>query len=150
LAASLIIPFLNQNLANHEISPQATFIEMEVIHWLRESLGYSVLTTYHYARDIGGITTLGGYLSSTVAPLGPRRKLLPGSILNGIPILPGHIRVLMPDVIEHYSIRSAMEWLWMGECNMFRVPVDDEFRMIGEALQQIIDQERRTIKFWRV
>lgn len=143
LAAALLIPLLNQNMANQEIcSPQATFVEMEVVHWLRETLGYSVPATYSAASGIGGILTLGGCLSNTIALLAAREKLFPGSGLKGIPVLPSKIRVLVPNVIEHYSIRSAMAWLSLGEQNVVRVPVDNEFRMDQEALKRIIDQER--------
>ncbi|KAI9150761.1 L-2,4-diaminobutyrate decarboxylase [Paramyrothecium foliicola] len=143
LAAALLIPFLNQNMANQEIcSPRATFIEMEVIHWLREALGYSVPTTYSTAGDIGGIQTLGGCLSNTIALLAAREKIFPGSGYDGIPVVPSKIRVLVPDVIEHYSIRSAMAWLSLGEQNVIRIPIDGNFLTDKEALKRIIKQER--------
>lgn len=143
LAAALLTPLLNQNMANQEIgSPEATFVEMEVIHWLREALGYSVPASYSTADSIGGILTLGGCLSNTIALLAAREKLFPGSGLKGIPVLPSKIRVSVPNVIEHYSIRSALPWLSLGEQNVVRVPVDDEFRMDQDALKRIIDQER--------
>lgn len=143
LAAALLIPLLNQNMANQEIcSPQATFVEMEVIHWLREAIGYCVPSTYTTASGIGGILTLGGCLSNTVALLAAREKLFPGSGLQGIPVLPRNIRVLVPNIIEHYSIRSSMSWLSLGEQNVIRIPVDNEFRMDQDALKRTIDQER--------
>ncbi|KAF3030314.1 hypothetical protein E8E11_002132 [Didymella keratinophila] len=143
LAAAMLIPMLNQNMANQEIcSPQATFIEMEVIHWLRDALGYSVPTSYSAASDVGGVETLGGCLSNTIALLAAREKLFPGSGLKGIPVLPNKIRVLVPNLIEHYSIRSAMAWISLGEQNVIRVPVNDKFRMDQTALKRIIQEER--------
>ncbi|CAF3446672.1 unnamed protein product [Fusarium graminearum] len=143
LAAALLIPLLNQNIANQEIcSPEATFIEMEVVHWLRETVGYPVPETYTKASGIGGVLTLGGCLSNTIALLAAREKCFPGSGIQGIPVLPTKIRVLVPSVTEHYSIRSAMAWLSLGEKNVIRVPVDSKFHMDREALKQIIDRER--------
>ncbi|KAJ7601751.1 pyridoxal phosphate-dependent transferase, partial [Mycena rosella] len=111
LAAAVLTPLLNQNMANQDIcSPEATFIEMETIHWLREALGYP--------------------------------KLFPSCGLHGLPILPSKIRVLVPAVIEHYSIRSAMGWLSLGEQNVIRVPVDNQFCMNQNALKRIIDEQR--------
>ncbi|EXK42926.1 hypothetical protein FOMG_05670 [Fusarium oxysporum f. sp. melonis 26406] len=80
LGAALLIPLLNQNMANPETCPpEATLVEMEVIHWLREALGYPVLGTYTKAMDIGGAFTPGGCLSNTVALLAAREKGFPGS-----------------------------------------------------------------------
>lgn len=48
----------------------------------------------------------------------------------------------MPDIIEYYSIRSAMAWLSLGEQNVARVPVDEDLRMDLDALASIIDTQR--------
>ncbi|KAJ7060275.1 pyridoxal phosphate-dependent transferase [Mycena amicta] len=143
LAAAVLTPLLNQNMANQDIcSPEATFIEMETIHWLREALGYPVPNSYSAASSIGGILTLGGCLSNCIALVAAREKLFPGCSLHGLPVLPSKIRVLVPAVIEHYSIRSSMGWLSLGEQNVIRVPVDDQFRMNQTALKRIIDEQR--------
>jgi len=143
LAASILTPLLNQNMANQNIcSPEATFIEMEVVHWMRSALGYSVPPTYSMASEIGGVLTLGGCLSNTISLVAARERLFPGSGLGGIPVLPSKVRVLVPNVIEHYSIRSAMAWLSLGERNVVRVPVDNEFRMDQDALERIIGEEK--------
>jgi L-2,4-diaminobutyrate decarboxylase len=115
---------------------------MEVVHWLRENLGYSVPSSYSKSREIGGILTLGGCLSNTIALLAAREKLFPGCGLNGLPVLPGTVRILVPDIIEHYSIRSGMSWLGMGEKNVVRVPVDDRYCIDQGALEQVIAHER--------
>ncbi|KAF5712901.1 glutamic acid decarboxylase [Fusarium mundagurra] len=142
VGAALLIPLLNQNMANPETCPpEVTFVEMEVIHWLRGALGYPVLGAYTKAIDIGGVFTPGGCLSNTVALLAAREKCFPGSRLNGIPVLPSNIRVLVPDIAENHSIRSAMAIMSLGEENILPIPVDAEFRMDQEALKRIIDQE---------
>ncbi|KAL5626029.1 hypothetical protein FOBRF1_000372 [Fusarium oxysporum] len=142
LGAALLIPLLNQSMANPETCPpEATLVEMEIIHWLREALGYPVLGTYTKAMDIGGVFTPGGCLSNTVALLAAREKCFPGSRLRGIPVLLSKIRVLVPDMAENHSIRSAMAMISPGEDNIIPVPVDAEFHMDQEALRYIIDQE---------
>ena len=86
LAASVLVPLLNQNMVNHDISSrEATFIEMEVVHWIRAALGYSVAPTYSMASEIGGILILGGCLSNTIALVAARERLFPGSGLRGPP-----------------------------------------------------------------
>ena len=143
LGAALLVPFLNQNLANQEIcAPVATFIEMEVVHWLRQLLGYQVLDTYTSSQDAGGVLTLGGTLSNTVALMAARENAFPGTVAHGLPVPAQKVRLLVPDVIEHYSIRSAMAWLGLGEQNLVRVPVDDVFRVQLDDLDRCIDEER--------
>jgi glutamate/tyrosine decarboxylase-like PLP-dependent enzyme len=70
-----------------------------------------------------------------------RESLFPGSGMNGLPVVGSKIRFLVPDVIEHYSIRSAMAWLRMGEANVVRVPVDDVYRMKIHELERVIKEE---------
>ncbi|KAG9251492.1 pyridoxal phosphate-dependent transferase [Emericellopsis atlantica] len=111
-------------MANQEIcSPEATFVEMEVIHWLREALGYSVPAMYTSASGIGGILTLGGCLSNTIALLAAREKLFPGSGLKGIPVLPSKIRSGPPwQSIDHLDalaeiLRKNDIWFHIDACH---------------------------------
>ena len=57
-----------------------------------------------------------------------REHCFPDSRLYGLPVAPAQVCVLVPDIIEHYSIRSAMAWLNMGEKHIIRVPVDTEIK----------------------
>lgn len=139
LAAAILVPMLNQNMANQYIcSPKATFMKMEVIHWLRRALGYSLPTSYSAASGIGGVEALGGCLSNAIALMAAREKLFPDSGTKGIPVVPSKIRVLVPDVIEHYSIRSGVAWLSLGEQNVIRIPVNENSRMDQVVLKRTI------------
>ncbi|KAE8454248.1 hypothetical protein EG329_005173 [Mollisiaceae sp. DMI_Dod_QoI] len=143
LGAAVLVPFLNQNMCNQDIqAPIASFIEMEVVHWLRQQLGFQVPPVYKTVTEIGGVMTAGGCLSNTVGMMAARESLFPGSGMNGLPVIASTIRVLVPDVIEHYSIRSAMAWLGMGEANVVRVPVDDVYRMRIHELERVIKEEK--------
>ena len=120
ITASLLIPLLNRNLANQDVcAPSAIFIEMEQVHCLRKLLGFPVPAEYSTVREIGGVLTLGGCLSNTVALMAAREYTFPGSSLRGLPIMPSQVRVLVPEIIGHYSIRSAMAWLGLGEGQVF-------------------------------
>ena len=47
IGAAILVPFLNQNMANQDIcAPHATFVEMEIVHWLRQQLGFPVASEY--------------------------------------------------------------------------------------------------------
>ncbi|KAH7154718.1 hypothetical protein DER46DRAFT_664427 [Fusarium sp. MPI-SDFR-AT-0072] len=79
LAASVFTPLLNQNMANRDIcAPFATFVEMEVVHWLRHQLGFSVPAEYSASREIDGVLTLGGALSNTMTLMAARQNVFPG------------------------------------------------------------------------
>lgn len=143
LGAAILIPFINQNMCNQDIqAPAASFVEMEVVHWLRQQLGFQVPSEYTTVTEIGGIMTAGGCLSNTVGMMAAREHLFPGSGMTGLPVVANQIRVIVPDIIEHYSIRSAMAWLGMGEANVVRVPVDDVYRMKIDELERVISEER--------
>jgi hypothetical protein len=81
---------------------------MEVVHWLRQQLGFDTPGQYTRSDQIGGILTLSGCLSNTVVLMAAREFVFPGSSMSGLGASPANIRVLVPDVIEHYSIRAAM------------------------------------------
>lgn len=86
VGAALLIPVLNQNMANLETCPpEATFVEMEVIHWLREALGYPVLGAYTKAMDAGGVFTSGGCLSNFCCAFGCDGKAFPRITLKWYP-----------------------------------------------------------------
>ena len=82
------IHFLNQNPCNQDIcAPVATFVEMEVVHWLRQLLGYQVPSAYSCSQEAGGILTVGGCLSNTIAKMAAREKAFPGTVACGLPVL---------------------------------------------------------------
>ena len=87
LTAAVFTPLLNQNMANQDIcAPVATFMEMEVVHWLRQQLGFAVPGVYSASREIGGTLTLGGCLSNTVALMAAREHTFPDSKMTGLPV----------------------------------------------------------------
>jgi L-2,4-diaminobutyrate decarboxylase len=58
LGAAMLVPFVNQNMCNQDIqAPMASFIEMEVVHWLRQQLGFQVPAEYATVTEIGGTST---------------------------------------------------------------------------------------------
>ena len=110
IAASLLIPLLNRNLANPDIcAPSVIFVEMELVHWLRKLLGFPVSTQYSTVREIGGVITLGGCFLTTVALMAARDHKFPGSGLKGLPVMAKQVRVLVPEIIEHYSYQSIYQ-----------------------------------------
>lgn len=139
VAASLLVPLLNQNLINQDFcAPAATFIEMETVHWLRGLVGYRTPSQYNNALEIGGCSVSGGVLANTIALLAAREALYPGSLQAGLPPVSKLGRVLVPAGVNHYSVRVALAWLGMGEQSVIEVPVDADYRYNLEALEDAI------------
>lgn len=143
LSAGLLSLFLNQNLINQSFcSPEATFIEMETIHWLRELVGYKNLERYNMASDIAGISAHGGVLANCIALLAARERVFPGTLANGLKEEPSKIKVLVPDGIGHYSIRASLSWLGIGESNLIGVAITKDYKTDLKKLEERIKSER--------
>ena len=92
LGAAMLVPLINQNMCNQDIqAPSATFVEMEVVHWLRQQLGYRVPSAYTTVTEIGGVLTVGGCLSNTYGLMAARESLFPGSGSTGLPVVASKI-----------------------------------------------------------
>ncbi len=142
LSSAIFYPFLNQNMINQDFcAPEATFAEMEVIHWLRKLVGYNAAETYSSALDVGGCSVTGGVLANTIALLVAREKAFPGTMESGVRFDVSKAKILVASRINHYSIKMAMAWLGLGQDNIVEVPIDANFRLNQSALAEIIKNE---------
>lgn len=105
--------FLQQNLINQKYcAPLATFIDMAVIRWMREYVGYQELPSKDI-NELGGIITTGGTISNVIALLMARTRKFPQSLSEGIKS-PTDYSIVIPADISHYSIKSGLMWLGCG------------------------------------
>ena len=108
---------MNQNLiAVDRSAPVATFVEIQVIEWLRELVGYASasLSALRGVRDVAGLWTTGGHLSNHVAmltALGHRFSEIRERGLRGLDTQP---TVIMAGPIAHYSHSDAAFHLGLG------------------------------------
>lgn len=113
LAGAILKEFLQQDLMNQRCcGPAATFLEIAVIRWLREAIGYPV-GEIGSIWDVGGAVTPGGTLSNTLAMLLARENRRPDTMVNGIDRA-DDFHIVVPEGISHYSIRGAVMWLGCG------------------------------------
>ncbi len=134
LMGAVLSDFLQQNLINQSFcSPSGTFVEMAVINWLRQIVGYDQVE----ADDVfgaGGIVTGGGTTSNTIAMLIAREQFRPNTMTNGVAGKKGV--VIVPRGIGHYSVKSAQMWIGNGAAI---VEVDtDGFRYDLSALRKAL------------
>ncbi|HCI05046.1 TPA: pyridoxal-dependent decarboxylase [Patescibacteria group bacterium] len=130
LGGAVLSDFLQQNLINQSFcAPSATFVEIAVLQWLREAVGYKRT----YPKDIwgvGGIITPGGTVSNAVGMMLARENKQAGTLENGVSS-PSSFKVVVPKGIGHYSVKSAQMWIGCGhnlievETDNFRYDLDD-------------------------
>lgn len=124
IVGALMSDFLQQNLINESFcSPIATHMEIAVINWLREIIGYSVRDNIDSVYDVGGIITYGGTGSNATALLLARENHENNTMQNGVRD-PENFKVIVPKGVGHYSISSSLMWLGIGS-NIVEVDTDN-------------------------
>lgn len=105
----------SQNLCNSlHISPTATIVEIQIIKWLREALGFKVKKDVKSVFEIGGIYSPGGVLSNTIGLLLAREKKFKQTMKKGVTFDPKKVKIFMPESVGHYSSKCAAAWLGLG------------------------------------
>lgn len=139
MAGGLLALFTQQNLINQSFdAPSATFIEITVLRWLRDLLGYRNLPVRDVRSvwDVGGIITHGGTTSNTVAMMLARERHAPGTMQAGVSD-PDRFAIIVPQGIGHYSVKSALTWIGVG-AHLVEVGTRDyryDLRALTEALR---------------
>ena len=117
IGGSVLGRLLNQNLiAVDRSAPAATFVEIQVIEWLRELVGYDAkpLDQIRGVKEVGGLWTTGGHLSNHVAMLAALGKMFPKARREGLRSLDVQPAVIMSGPIAHYSHSDAAFHLGLG------------------------------------
>ena len=83
------------------------------------------------------------HLTCTIGLLAARERKFPNSINNGLPILASKVKVVVPKVVNHYSVRASMSWLSLGQKNVIEVDVDDDYCFLPKALDKAITDEKK-------
>ena len=140
ITGSILSDFLQQNLINQSFcSPSGTFVEMAVLNWLRQVVGYNAVEP----EDVfgaGGIVTTGGTSSNGIAMMLARENLRSHTMKNGVE---GDYYLIVPEGIGHYSVKSAQMWLGCGN-KLLEVPTVD-FRYDLKALEETLVKYKGSI-----
>lgn len=147
LAGSILSDCLNQNLINWSpCAPSATVVEVVVIEWLRQLIGFEINTCRSRKPvDAGGMITSGGVASNTIALMLAREKFFPDSMLTGIKE-PDKLAVIVPDGIDHYSSRLSAGWLGIGEEQVIKSPTKQfkyDLNALLDNLQSLSKEGKR-------
>lgn len=142
LGGSVLQSFLQQNLINQSFcSPSGTLVEIAVIRWLREAVGYDSGAVGDI-WDVGGVITPGGTVSNAIGMLLARENKVPGTLENGVTD-PSQFKVVVPKGIGHYSVKSAQMWIGCGT-NLIEVDTIG-FRYDLAALRAALSEHKGSI-----
>lgn len=142
IGGAVMADLLQQNLINQSFcAPSATLVEVAVIQWLREVVGYSIVDPKNI-WDVGGIITPGGTSSNTIAMMLARENHKPQTLERGV-VSPSNFMMVIPKGIGHYSVKSAQRWLGCGN-NLLEVPTND-FRYDITELRRVLNQHKGSI-----
>src|SRR3954468_9075997 len=124
--ADLIADSTNRYSSVYEAAPALARIEMNVIDWFCQLAGYP--------PEARGTLTSGGSLANWTALVTARRERLPENFLGG---------VIYASDQAHHSVAKGAILAGFPEGNVREVPTDDLFRLRPDALESLIEEERR-------
>jgi aromatic-L-amino-acid decarboxylase len=134
ILAEALAAALDVNAMLWRTSPAATELEDVTLGWLREMLGLPA--TFHGiiydTASISGYTALAAARESLGLEIRERG-------MGGRSDLPA-LRVYITDQTHSHIEKGAIA-LGVGRENVIRIPIDDDFRMRPEALEQALDDD---------
>ena len=134
IAADVWAPWLNQGVDIWQGAPAATFVEEEVIAWLRTLVGFP--------DDAFGVLTSGGAMANLMA-LAVARDHAPGS--EDVPRASalGPMRIYGSDQ-THFSITRALDILGFDDDSFRAIRSDAAFRIDVQELARAIEEDVST------
>jgi glutamate/tyrosine decarboxylase-like PLP-dependent enzyme len=131
--ADALSSMLNQNAGAWRNGPTSAMIEARVIRWLCDLLNYG-------PKSFGTLAS-GGSEANLIA-LKCARDSVAGSIKDG------GVRTASGDLVIyaseqcHYSIDKSADILGLGRDALRKIPTDDRFHLVVDALREAIERDR--------
>jgi L-2,4-diaminobutyrate decarboxylase len=138
LVAEAFVSSLNSSMDTYDQSTGATFIELKLVEWTIEKLGYP--------KNADGIFTSGGTQSNMMGLLLARDHYIKKHFdidpkMDGLPPEASKFRVLCSEV-SHFSLKKNLSLLGLGQNAVVPVAVDADFKMNTNALKKVIQQQK--------
>jgi len=128
--ADLVHGVLNNPMAIYEMGAAAATIEVAVLEWMIEKIGWP--------RGAGGVLTHGGSLAGLTAMLAARAHAAPGAWTRGV----GADLALLVPPSAHYSIKRAAAILGLGEDAVVELETDELERVRPERIDDAVERAR--------
>jgi aromatic-L-amino-acid decarboxylase len=123
--ADLIANAVNRYVGVCAAAPALVQLEANVVRWFCEIVGYP--------RAAGGVLTSGGSLAAFTAVVTARKAMLPDDFLKGTLYCSNQV---------HHSFQKAANLAGFPYANIRELPVDDQFRIRIDALEERISRDR--------
>lgn len=143
LVGDIYSKFINQNLIAFDRSaPYATFIEIQLIEWLRELIGYEHISLKELSSlsQVSGMCTTGGHMSNHIAVMSALNVKYPNIKKTGLTHIKEAPKIILAGDISHYSFSSAMHHLGLGQDNIINCPSNSDFTTDIEELERILQE----------
>jgi aromatic-L-amino-acid decarboxylase len=133
--AELPAAFLNQSLDVWKASPAATQIELRLIRWFNDLIGFGPRAF--------GVLTSGGGVANLIALKMARDRALGGDARRGGVVAEARRLRVYASEHAHFSIERALDVLGLGERALVRVATDGTHKLAPAALAAALEGDRR-------
>jgi L-2,4-diaminobutyrate decarboxylase len=117
----------NNGYGTYEMGPQAAALELELVDWFLEKIGW---------QSGSGLLTHGGSLANLTALLSARAASVPSAWKEGTP---SNVVMLAPEV-SHYSVQRSAAVLGVGADRVWKIPVDANGRVQPDGLAALLQR----------
>jgi aromatic-L-amino-acid decarboxylase len=132
--AELPAAFLNQSLDVWKAAPVATHVELRLIRWITDRIGFGTAAF--------GILTSGGGLANLIALKMARDRALGAAVRRrGVGARQRRLRVYASDQ-AHFSIERALDLLGLGSSALVRIRADARLKLPPERLEAALRRDR--------
>lgn len=130
ILGDLLASALNQNLGGYTIGPSATMMELQVIRWLNDLVGYD--------EKAGGNLTSGGMTANFIG-LKLARDFTTGDTAQ-FEGLKGKWAVYVSEE-RHVSIDKAVDAVGVGRANLRTLPTNENYELEIDALEAALSKD---------
>jgi aromatic-L-amino-acid/L-tryptophan decarboxylase len=132
ILGDLLASALNQNLGAYSIGPSATAMELRVVRWLNDLIGYD--------EKAGGNLTSGGMMANFTG-LKLARDFTTGDVAQ-YDGLHGKWAAYVSEE-RHVSVDKSADAIGLGRNFLRTLPTDENFRLKLDELEQAIEKDKR-------
>ena len=131
ILGDLLAAALNQNLGVYSIGPSAVTMELRVIRWLNDLIGYD--------NNAGGNLTSGGMMANFIG-LKLARDFTTGDTAQHEGVQ-GRWAVYVSEE-RHISVDKSIDCIGIGRKNLRTIPTNEKFEVDIEALEKTLQHDK--------
>ena len=132
ILGDLLASALNQNVGGYTIGPSATAMELQVVRWLNDLIGFDA--------KAGGNLTSGGMMANFTGLKLARDRTSGDTIqFDGVQ----NRWAIYTSEERHVSIDKAVDAIGIGRNNLRVIPTDENYQVRIDALEEAIQKDKK-------